>query len=264
MTFSVIIPARLGSTRLPNKPLADIAGQPMIVRCAQQAALSGARQVWVATDSQAVLEAVQAHGFQALLTDAEHPTGTDRLAQAARLLELPEDEIVVNVQGDEPLISARAYQCSCRASGPQYASRYRHPGCAHQERRNAVQSQCRQGGVRPAGPRPVFLPRPYALGPRCPGGRRTAAGRRTSRIAPYRPLCLPKSLLAAVRPATTWAAGALRVPGAAASHGKRLPDYGSPSSGDSCSRGRHRARPGKSTRSLRKSVIKDLFSAPSE
>ncbi len=104
MTFSVIIPARLGSTRLPNKPLADIAGQPMIVRCAQQAAQSGARQVWVATDSPQVLEAVRAHGFNALLTDAEHPTGTDRLAQAARLLELPEGEIVVNVQGDEPLI----------------------------------------------------------------------------------------------------------------------------------------------------------------
>ncbi|QXX78742.1 3-deoxy-manno-octulosonate cytidylyltransferase [Alcaligenes ammonioxydans] len=104
MTFSVIIPARLGSTRLPNKPLADIAGQPMIVRCAQQAAQSAARQVWVATDSPQVLEAVQAHGFHALLTDAEHPTGTDRLAQAARLLDLAEDEIVVNVQGDEPLI----------------------------------------------------------------------------------------------------------------------------------------------------------------
>ena len=104
MTPLILIPARMAATRLPGKPLADIAGQPMIVRCAQQAARSGARQVWVATDSPQVLEAVQASGFNALLTDAEHPTGTDRLAQAARLLELSEDEIVVNVQGDEPLI----------------------------------------------------------------------------------------------------------------------------------------------------------------
>ncbi|WP_394065324.1 3-deoxy-manno-octulosonate cytidylyltransferase [Alcaligenes sp. WGS1538] len=105
MSFTVIIPARLGSTRLPDKPLADIAGQPMVVRCARQAALSRARQVLVATDSERVAQAVRQHGFQALLTDSDHPTGTDRLAQAARLLALEDGEIVVNVQGDEPLIA---------------------------------------------------------------------------------------------------------------------------------------------------------------
>ncbi|HRL22190.1 MAG TPA: 3-deoxy-manno-octulosonate cytidylyltransferase [Alcaligenes sp.] len=105
MDFTVIIPARLGSTRLPDKPLVDIAGLPMVVRCAQQAALSCARQVLVATDSERVAGIVRQHGFEALLTDAEHPTGTDRLAQAAQLLGLQDQEIVVNVQGDEPLIA---------------------------------------------------------------------------------------------------------------------------------------------------------------
>lgn len=104
--FVVIIPARRASTRLPDKPLLDIGGAPMVVRTAQQASHSGAQQVVVATDDADIVRAVQDHGFHALLTDSGHPTGTDRLAQAARLLELPEDTIVVNVQGDEPLIPA--------------------------------------------------------------------------------------------------------------------------------------------------------------
>ncbi len=104
MTFSVLIPARLASSRLPNKPLADIAGVPMVVRVAQQAQRSGAQCVVVAGDNRDIVMACQAHGITAVLTRADHPSGSDRLAEACDLLNLPDDAIVVNVQGDEPLI----------------------------------------------------------------------------------------------------------------------------------------------------------------
>jgi len=104
MSFVALLPARAASTRLPGKPLADIAGKPMIVRVAEQASRSNASRVVVATDNQEIAQAVQAHGFEALLTASDHPTGTDRLSEAATLLDLPEDTVVVNVQGDEPLI----------------------------------------------------------------------------------------------------------------------------------------------------------------
>lgn len=102
--FHVLIPARLASTRLPNKPLADIGGQPMVVRVAQQALRSQATSVTVAADHPSIVEACQAAGIDAVLTDAHHPSGSDRLAQACAVLQLPADAIVVNVQGDEPLI----------------------------------------------------------------------------------------------------------------------------------------------------------------
>jgi 3-deoxy-manno-octulosonate cytidylyltransferase (CMP-KDO synthetase) len=104
MGFSVLIPARLTSTRLPNKPLADIAGLPMIVRVAQQAARSQAQQVVVAADDATIIDACNAHGVQAVLTRADHASGSDRLAEACEKLGLRGDDIVVNVQGDEPLI----------------------------------------------------------------------------------------------------------------------------------------------------------------
>ena len=104
MSFSVLIPARLASTRLPNKPLADIAGKPMVVRVAERASRAGARQVWVAADSEVTVAACAAHGVQALLTRTDHVSGSDRLAEACELLGLDGDEVVVNVQGDEPLI----------------------------------------------------------------------------------------------------------------------------------------------------------------
>jgi 3-deoxy-manno-octulosonate cytidylyltransferase (CMP-KDO synthetase) len=102
--FSVLIPARLASTRLPDKPLADIAGLPMIVRVAQRAALSQASQVVVAADAPSIVAACEAHGVRAVLTRADHPTGSDRLAEACALMGLEGDDLVVNVQGDEPLI----------------------------------------------------------------------------------------------------------------------------------------------------------------
>jgi len=104
MNFTVLLPARLASTRLPNKPLADLAGLPMIVRVAQRAALSGAAAVVVAADHADIVAACAAHGVRALLTRADHPTGSDRLAEACALLGLDGSDLVVNVQGDEPLI----------------------------------------------------------------------------------------------------------------------------------------------------------------
>ena len=104
LPFHVVIPARLGSTRLPRKPLLLIAGKPMVVRVAEQAAKSGAQQIWIATDHQAILAAVQEHGFKACLTKTSHVSGTDRIAEVAEQQQWSDDTIVVNVQGDEPLI----------------------------------------------------------------------------------------------------------------------------------------------------------------
>ena len=106
MNFSVLIPARLASTRLPRKPLADIGGLPMIVRVAERAAQSAAQEVVVAADHADIVAACEAHGVRALLTRADHATGSDRLAEACSLLGLGDDAIVVNLQGDEPLIDA--------------------------------------------------------------------------------------------------------------------------------------------------------------
>jgi 3-deoxy-manno-octulosonate cytidylyltransferase (CMP-KDO synthetase) len=104
VSFSVLIPARLASTRLPNKPLADIGGLPMVVRVAQRAALSRAAQVVVAADDAAIVAACERHGVRALLTRTDHASGSDRLAEACTQLGLQGDAIVINVQGDEPLI----------------------------------------------------------------------------------------------------------------------------------------------------------------
>ncbi len=104
MGFCVLIPARLGSTRLPNKPLADIAGQPMVVRVAQRAKASSATRVVVAADDASIVDACTAHGVEAILTRADHPSGSDRLAQACEQLGLDGPDVVVNVQGDEPMI----------------------------------------------------------------------------------------------------------------------------------------------------------------
>lgn len=105
MGYTVLIPARLASTRLPGKPLADIAGKPMVVRVALQARLSSAARVVVAADSAAIVQACRAHGVDVVLTRDDHPSGTDRLAEASRLLGLSAQDVVVNVQGDEPLIA---------------------------------------------------------------------------------------------------------------------------------------------------------------
>jgi 3-deoxy-manno-octulosonate cytidylyltransferase (CMP-KDO synthetase) len=104
MSFCVLIPARMASSRLPDKPLADIAGLPMVVRVAQRAKLSAASRVVVAADDERIEAACRAHGIDAVLTRTDHPSGSDRLAEACDLLKLQDTDVVVNVQGDEPLI----------------------------------------------------------------------------------------------------------------------------------------------------------------
>jgi 3-deoxy-manno-octulosonate cytidylyltransferase (CMP-KDO synthetase) len=104
MHFRVVIPARYASSRLPGKPLADIGGRPMVLRVLERAELAGAESVVVATDDVRVQQAVEAAGHQALLTSPEHESGTERLVEVAETLGWPDDTLVVNVQGDEPLI----------------------------------------------------------------------------------------------------------------------------------------------------------------
>jgi 3-deoxy-manno-octulosonate cytidylyltransferase (CMP-KDO synthetase) len=104
MHFTAIIPARLASTRFPGKALADLRGRPMIVRVAERARESGADRVCVATDHRDIADAVERAGFQAMMTRADHPTGTDRIAEVAERFGLDAKAVVVNVQGDEPLI----------------------------------------------------------------------------------------------------------------------------------------------------------------
>mgnify|MGYP001025100669 CR=1 FL=1 len=102
--FKVVIPARFASTRLPGKPLLDLGGKPMVVRVAERARLSGAAEVWVATDHPEVRAVCEAHEVAALMTRSDHSTGTDRLAEVVAQRGWGRDAIVVNVQGDEPLI----------------------------------------------------------------------------------------------------------------------------------------------------------------
>lgn len=104
MGFKAVVPARYASTRLPGKPLADVAGKPLVVRVADVARASGAEGVWIATDDEGVRRAVEDAGYAAVMTRADHPSGTDRIAEVAARLGWGDDEIVVNVQGDEPLL----------------------------------------------------------------------------------------------------------------------------------------------------------------
>lgn len=128
MSFTVIIPARLASTRLPNKPLADLGGKPMVVRVAERARASGAARIIVATDHEDIAAACAAHGVHAVLTRADHPSGTDRIAEVAQVLGLGEDEVVVNLQGDEPLIDpALLAACAARISAEVPMATAAHP-----------------------------------------------------------------------------------------------------------------------------------------
>ena len=145
--FVVLIPARLASTRLPNKPLADIGGKPMIVRVAEQASRSRATRVVVATDSPEVAAAVRGGQFEVVLTRDDHRSGTDRLAEAAGILDLPDDAIVVNMQGDEPELPPRLLDAvaQCLAADVDCAD----GNCRPCDRSDAglVQSECGQGGA---------------------------------------------------------------------------------------------------------------------
>ncbi|MFT3961009.1 3-deoxy-manno-octulosonate cytidylyltransferase [Propionivibrio sp.] len=117
--FKAVVPARYASTRLPAKPLLDLGGKPMVARVADRAVQSGAEEVWVATDHPDVVRAAEAHGLSVLLTRADHPTGTDRLAEVVEQRGWGDDTIVVNVQGDEPLLDP---QLIARTAGQLAAS----------------------------------------------------------------------------------------------------------------------------------------------
>jgi 3-deoxy-manno-octulosonate cytidylyltransferase (CMP-KDO synthetase) len=121
--FHVVIPARHASTRLPGKPLLPIAGKPMVIRVAEQAAKSGAQQIWIATDHHAIANVVHEHGFKACLTKETHSSGTDRIAEVVEQRGWPDDTIVVNVQGDEPLIPPGLIHAVAEHL-------HRHPECA--------------------------------------------------------------------------------------------------------------------------------------
>jgi 3-deoxy-manno-octulosonate cytidylyltransferase (CMP-KDO synthetase) len=112
MGYTVLIPARLASTRLPNKPLADVCGAPMVVRVAQRvrSGVSASTRVVVAGDHPSIIHACHSHGIEAIVTRVDHPSGSDRLAEACDILALADDAIVVNVQGDEPLIDPALVQ----------------------------------------------------------------------------------------------------------------------------------------------------------
>ena len=102
--FKVVIPARYGSSRLPGKPLLDIAGKPMIIHVCEKALQAQAEQVVVATDDERIYQVVSGHGIEVVMTSDQHQSGTERLAEVARLLDWADDDIIVNLQGDEPLI----------------------------------------------------------------------------------------------------------------------------------------------------------------
>jgi 3-deoxy-manno-octulosonate cytidylyltransferase (CMP-KDO synthetase) len=110
VSFKVVIPARYASTRLPGKPLLDIAGKPMVIRVAEQATKSGASEIVIATDFEKICQVSTQHDFKAVLTRIDHASGTDRIAEVADKLNWADDEIVVNVQGDEPLIDPKLIQ----------------------------------------------------------------------------------------------------------------------------------------------------------
>ena len=227
MSFIALIPARTASTRLPDKPLADIAGKPMVVRTAERAARSGAAQVCIATDDARVLQAAQAHGVRALMTRGDHPTGTDRLAEAVAQLGLPDDAIVVNVQGDEPLIEPElidAVAAKLQASPDADIATCACPLADAQAlfNPNVVKLVCT------ASDRALYFARADSLGARCAGRRRTRAGRRPARPAPYRPVRLPRVIPAPLSDAAPGRAGTVRVAGAAARHGARPRHRGPP------------------------------------
>jgi 3-deoxy-manno-octulosonate cytidylyltransferase (CMP-KDO synthetase) len=123
LAFNVVIPARHASTRLPGKPLLHIAGKPMIVRVAEQAAKSCARQIWIATDHHAIANVVHEHGFKACITRDTHASGTDRIAEVVELQGWPDDTIVVNVQGDEPMMPPELIRAVAQHL-------FEHPECA--------------------------------------------------------------------------------------------------------------------------------------
>jgi len=150
LAFKVVIPARYASTRLPGKPLLDLGGKPMVVRVSERARLSGAEEIWVATDHPEVHAVAEAYEVAALMTRSDHPTGTDRLAEVVEQRGWRGDTIIVNVQGDEPLIEPEVILQTARqlaASGADIAT-VAHPICDAADffNPNVVKVVCRADG----------------------------------------------------------------------------------------------------------------------
>ena len=195
LAFKVVIPARYASTRLPGKPLLDLGGKPMVVRVAERARRSGAEEVWVATDHLAVRDAAEANEVAALMTRSDHATGTDRLAEVVERLGWHGETIVVNVQGDEPLIEPEVILRTARqlaASGADIAT-VAHPivDAADFFNPNVVKVVCRADGDAAYFSR---APIPYARDHFAQElGRRDIAGG-LSGLSSCRALCLPGEL----------------------------------------------------------------------
>lgn len=178
--FKAVIPARYASTRLPGKPLLDIAGKPMVVRVAEQACKSGAEEVVVATDHKEIYEACLAHGLEALMTRSDWPTGTDRISEVAQIKGWSDDTVVVNVQGDEPLIDPTLIDMVANAllEGSEDISTCAHPIDNWDEylNPNVVKVVCQTNGRALYFSRaPIPFPRDTGLNPGdttvCPGAR---------------------------------------------------------------------------------------------
>ena len=144
MSFTVVIPARYGSTRLPGKPLLDIAGKPMIQRVWEQARASGVARVVIATDDARIEAAAGAFGAEVHMTRAEHASGTDRVAEVVDALELADDAIVVNVQGDEPLVPPEIID----QVGTNLAAREEHHGLRRTDPAQVLQRRADAGARR--------------------------------------------------------------------------------------------------------------------
>ena len=210
MSFTVIIPARLKSSRLPDKPLADICGRPMIVRVAERALSCGADRVVVAVDDASVYEACAAAGLDVIMTDPHHPTGTDRLAEAVAKIGLADDEIVVNLQGDEPLMPLDVI----RDVADLLASR---PDCAMATAAHTihdVESFFNPNVVKVVH-RPHLLPRSDPLAQRPLPRNEGKPPRRLRAASPSRSLCLPCRLPAPLSHPASGSFGKARESGAA-------------------------------------------------
>jgi len=189
-SYTVVIPARYASSRLPGKPLQDIAGKPMIQHVWEQASRSAAQRVVVATDDERILSACAAFGAEAVLTRVEHNSGTDRLAEVAGLLGLDAEAIVVNVQGDEPLIPPTVIDQVA-------ANLAAHPEAAIAtlaepitDAANAVQSKRGEGAGGCQRPRPDLQPRAAAVGARCLCAEPRGIAARRAVPPAHRHLCL--------------------------------------------------------------------------
>lgn len=190
MSFYVVIPARLASTRLPNKPLADIGGKPMVVRVAEKAAFAGAKDIIVATDDQSIVDACEKHAVKAVLTRKDHVSGTDRIAEVSAKMNWSAADVVVNVQGDEPLIdpeliSATAALVSENVPMATAAHRMEQPD-------RDLQSQFRQSRSGPVQQGAVLFTGRHSL----VQGRLFKTGQNLSQyiqcLASYRSVCIPQ------------------------------------------------------------------------